>query len=453
MTNHENILNFIEENLSELLKYKFLTRTVYKNYDNAMENYLIAESSDDKERMEMYEDELNVCYHKIIKKFLKVLESENNVSAEFITKYHSVLFPKRERYVDFFRDLKDDFALEETILYLSHDVSKDEEEKMYTMKKNELIPMLETQFYKKVDTWIDDLPYIDLKIFREIIEKGFVKVSNTPQMLLSENLHLLEDFGSEFTLIQDVIDTIEPFLDSAIKKKEANGENFLETLFMGIMNMVGVIKEEEAKQTIKLFVAQSGRKLDVDKFFAHSMLIRYHRGTYTCSSEENGLLFCHLLEPGWEISVRNNVNTKIPTDMLDVIAHGSYPYISPYRPCEKAFFDLLCKYIDRDDAYSDYTYYYTDLQDPEYSPVNFLEEFSQNISYDNIEQVNKVMGILTNFSNGIPKFILKGNSSDEIANADFKYFGHPNYVNTKKVGRNDPCPCGSGKKYKNCCGK
>ena len=25
--------------------------------------------------------------------------------------------------------------------------------------------------------------------------------------------------------------------------------------------------------------------------------------------------------------------------------------------------------------------------------------------------------------------------------------------NEPKVGRNDPCPCGSGKKYKNCCGK
>jgi len=23
---------------------------------------------------------------------------------------------------------------------------------------------------------------------------------------------------------------------------------------------------------------------------------------------------------------------------------------------------------------------------------------------------------------------------------------------TSKVGRNDPCPCGSGKKYKKCCG-
>ena len=27
-----------------------------------------------------------------------------------------------------------------------------------------------------------------------------------------------------------------------------------------------------------------------------------------------------------------------------------------------------------------------------------------------------------------------------------------NKVNDKKVGRNEKCPCGSGKKYKHCCG-
>ena len=26
-------------------------------------------------------------------------------------------------------------------------------------------------------------------------------------------------------------------------------------------------------------------------------------------------------------------------------------------------------------------------------------------------------------------------------------------VHNEKIGRNDPCPCGSGKKYKKCCGK
>ena len=25
-------------------------------------------------------------------------------------------------------------------------------------------------------------------------------------------------------------------------------------------------------------------------------------------------------------------------------------------------------------------------------------------------------------------------------------------INTEKVGRNTPCPCGSGKKFKHCCG-
>lgn len=37
---------------------------------------------------------------------------------------------------------------------------------------------------------------------------------------------------------------------------------------------------------------------------------------------------------------------------------------------------------------------------------------------------------------------------------DGKYAGGQTYVRTEpKVGRNDPCPCGSGKKYKKCCGR
>ena len=39
-------------------------------------------------------------------------------------------------------------------------------------------------------------------------------------------------------------------------------------------------------------------------------------------------------------------------------------------------------------------------------------------------------------------------------NAPKQEKSHTPIVNTEpKVGRNDPCPCGSGKKYKNCCGK
>jgi len=34
-----------------------------------------------------------------------------------------------------------------------------------------------------------------------------------------------------------------------------------------------------------------------------------------------------------------------------------------------------------------------------------------------------------------------------------EYKSSKTFVNTNKVGRNEPCPCGSGKKYKKCCGK
>jgi uncharacterized protein YchJ len=42
----------------------------------------------------------------------------------------------------------------------------------------------------------------------------------------------------------------------------------------------------------------------------------------------------------------------------------------------------------------------------------------------------------------------------EEATKEYFYSGSKPFVrNAPKVGRNEPCPCGSGKKYKNCCGK
>jgi SEC-C motif len=42
----------------------------------------------------------------------------------------------------------------------------------------------------------------------------------------------------------------------------------------------------------------------------------------------------------------------------------------------------------------------------------------------------------------------------ESAHADSSFEEYPEpYVRAEpKVGRNDPCPCGTGKKYKKCCG-
>lgn len=43
--------------------------------------------------------------------------------------------------------------------------------------------------------------------------------------------------------------------------------------------------------------------------------------------------------------------------------------------------------------------------------------------------------------------------SEEKINEITRKYREDNMAHSDKIGRNDPCPCGSGKKYKNCCGK
>ena len=58
---------------------------------------------------------------------------------------------------------------------------------------------------------------------------------------------------------------------------------------------------------------------------------------------------------------------------------------------------------------------------------------------ENMQRINLVRNMITNLN------------AAQNAGGDDK--AKPKVNSTKKVGRNDPCPCGSGKKYKNCCGK
>ena len=55
----------------------------------------------------------------------------------------------------------------------------------------------------------------------------------------------------------------------------------------------------------------------------------------------------------------------------------------------------------------------------------------------------KILSAIDRVKNDIPMWIYNGYTKREFNNRPKKV----------KIGRNDPCPCGSGKKYKKCCGK
>lgn len=55
-------------------------------------------------------------------------------------------------------------------------------------------------------------------------------------------------------------------------------------------------------------------------------------------------------------------------------------------------------------------------------------------------------------NDAMEKMRAMGYSESDILEA-ITEFGNEFMGGETKVGRNDPCPCGSGKKYKKCCGK
>jgi preprotein translocase subunit SecA len=90
---------------------------------------------------------------------------------------------------------------------------------------------------------------------------------------------------------------------------------------------------------------------------------------------------------------------------------------------------------------------------------------SRNIVFDGQSQIKEVLQLVVELSNNVRLWENNGHTPEEMHERYEKTnlrplpekpfgFTEPNvidFIPRKKVGRNDPCPCGSGKKYKNCC--
>ena len=95
------------------------------------------------------------------------------------------------------------------------------------------------------------------------------------------------------------------------------------------------------------------------------------------------------------------------------------------------------------------------------NPLNLFEEVRQSGAVMNTDQYCFVTGMIGELFNRSRKHSLKGHLPDEVDGfipvripSVMAFPAKPEPVRAEeKIGRNDPCPCGSGKKYKKCCGK
>ncbi|NIK80552.1 uncharacterized protein YecA (UPF0149 family) [Paenibacillus castaneae] len=99
------------------------------------------------------------------------------------------------------------------------------------------------------------------------------------------------------------------------------------------------------------------------------------------------------------------------------------------------------------------------------SLAQVLEVAQEFIELPTLETLNAVTDLLVKLMNSTKQWLIKGYAPEELsakrASASMLLNQGParssqadviSIQNKKKVGRNDPCPCNSGKKFKKCCG-
>ncbi len=80
---------------------------------------------------------------------------------------------------------------------------------------------------------------------------------------------------------------------------------------------------------------------------------------------------------------------------------------------------------------------------------DILQYLSGVLVFDSQDTLQKLVDKVATLMNNTREWFLKGHTSNELKNVNENPVGNTNI----KIGRNEPCPCGSGKKYKKCCGR
>lgn len=74
LPDHEEILIFLKENISKLVRLKVASRAKYKEYDENFMDYITADSIEDDERISLSSEQTFLCYKSMVLKLEEVIK-------------------------------------------------------------------------------------------------------------------------------------------------------------------------------------------------------------------------------------------------------------------------------------------------------------------------------------------------------------------------------------------
>lgn len=83
---HEEILIFIEENISKLVRLKVASKAKYEAYDESLIDYLTDDSINDEERISLYSEQMLESYQSMLWKLLSAIKTNPELKNDVTVK-------------------------------------------------------------------------------------------------------------------------------------------------------------------------------------------------------------------------------------------------------------------------------------------------------------------------------------------------------------------------------
>ena len=308
----------------------------------------------------------------------------------------------------------------------------------------EYITISELKFLHKMNSEnqfkVDDLIYNEYAIF---VNYGYVYIYNYEKHL--------------YPVLPDEIKEMLPSVLTDKFKQIILFNQKLFTYIRALLNLYGVFDIQQLMEVWNLYSNEKISNKNIERFFKN---IKYYQ-KYDFTFYKGVLISTYF----------NDENEEEFEALFDAVFQRPY-YIPTIEDIEyfsknefdqrtihfKKIQDFIGKKIAKsDNIYEDVVLEIINASVMDQEPNEIFEIMDSYGINLNVKEIQEFLPILIDLSNNTRKWILRGYTPEELS----EKYDRPNLkplpdkpftVIKGKIGRNDPCPCGSGRKYKQCCG-
>lgn len=353
------------------------------------------------------------------------------------------------------------------------------------LNKSDLIQRLSAEVINRLDYTLQRMDTERYRIIQSVMKapNGILpvqKIDKNYDTLYFLQFGLLFLWNDQVVMPREIIKGIQELDQRRLQAVFKRNEQWI-ALTQGLLFYYGYL---EIKQLITFVEEYTGEPVDSLAFFD----VVLDLGDYDYSLKFDGVGVYHFMvsDPA-DLVAEQQMRSAVgyyPFPKADVLRASSFDYLDKHEGCQ-ALISVLRKNwsmtVKEAEDFANHMAYSIQTG----ATINdLLTELQEQLEFDTMESVQELADAIVKFNNNTRLWILKGHAPLEVSasgkrSPNRQTGGRPgpvaplvaplaaaampaaaqstadvySFESKRKIGRNEPCPCGSGKKFKQCCGK